>query len=96
MRFEWDLEKAEANYSKHQIRFERAIDVFSDPLHVIQFDRHIDDEDRFHAIGIVDDVLMLLVVHTLRFDHAREVTRIISARRATNTERKTYVKSNQH
>lgn len=32
LRFEWDPEKAAANLAKHDVSFEEALTVFSDPL----------------------------------------------------------------
>lgn len=36
MEFEWDPIKAEANQSKHRVRFEEAIEAFFDP-HAVEF-----------------------------------------------------------
>jgi uncharacterized DUF497 family protein len=32
LRFEWNVKKAEANFSKHDVSFEEAVTVFADPL----------------------------------------------------------------
>ncbi len=34
MRFEWDVVKAPANWSKHGVAFEEAAKVFDDPLSI--------------------------------------------------------------
>ncbi len=47
MHFEWDDNKNAANRSKHQITFEDARKVFSDPFHLSIHDPdHSDVEDR--------------------------------------------------
>jgi uncharacterized protein (DUF4415 family) len=62
MRWTWDRDKAKANRAKHGLSFETAVLVFDDPLHVSRPDPH-PDGDRWHTIGLVGSVL-LLVVHT--------------------------------
>ena len=39
MRFVWDPAKAESNQRKHGVRFEDAVLVFFDPLHLTVQDR---------------------------------------------------------
>ena len=87
MRWTWDLDKAAANRFKHGLSFETAVLVFDDPLHASRPDPH-PDGDRWHTIGLVGPVL-LLVVHTLPEDseECEQVGRIISARKATAHER---------
>ena len=72
------------------LSFETAVLVFDDPLHVSRPDLH-PDGDRWHTIGLVAQVL-LLVVHTWpdESDEGELVGRIISARKATAHERKGY------
>lgn len=83
--FEWDDEKAELNWQKHRVDFQDAAKVFNDPYRVEEFDEeHSFDEDRWQVIGKVDDVLF--VIYTER----GESTRLISARKATSTERRKY------
>jgi len=83
--FEWDEDKAASNIRKHGVDFADAVGVFDDPLAFAMPD---DDpiEDRF--IGLGNDTLgrLLVVVYTIR----GEKIRIISARRATPSERRTY------
>jgi uncharacterized DUF497 family protein len=87
--FEWDDAKAGANFRKHKIGFRAARRVFDDPLVLIEQDLSEDyGEDRFLAIGRVDDVLMA-VVYTERGD----CIRIISARKANSHERRSYDQS---
>jgi uncharacterized DUF497 family protein len=86
--FEWDDEKARRNIAKHGISFELASSVWDDPMHVIVPDRVEDGEERWHAIGMVGSVVILLVVHVYRDEGER--IRIIGARKATKAERKRY------
>lgn len=88
MRFEWDPEKAKRNLAKHGVPFELARLVFDDPLHVIVPDRFEDGEQRWHAIGMVGTVTILLVVHSYPDQGVEEVIRIIGARKATPYERR--------
>ena len=69
--------------------------VFDDPLHASKPDPH-PDGDRWHTIGFVGPVL-LLVIHTWPEAESKEgepVGRIISARKATASERKVYEEGN--
>ena len=90
MRVEWDETKNRANERKHGVSFELAQDVFDDPLALSKFDRMEGGEERWHTLGIVEDVVLLLVTHTVRDDEGEEVIRIISARKATARERRHY------
>ena len=90
MRFEWDEQKNRTNYTKHKINFELASMVFRDPLACYRFDRSVDGEERWLAIGRVLERYLLIVVHTYRNREGTEVIRIISARGATSHERKLY------
>lgn len=83
--FEWDEDKNKENKHKHGISFETASLVFLDELRIEYYDSvHSVFEDRYVTIGAVGE--LLFVVYTMRGD----VTRIISARVATQTERKVY------
>lgn len=90
MRFEWDSEKARVNLAKHDVSFELAIRVWDDPLHVILPDRVVDGEQRWHAIGVVGSVTLLVAVHTYPEGEEADVARIIGARKATSHERRRY------
>lgn len=93
--FEWDASKAKANLEKHKITFEEAKTVFNDPQLVTFADQdHSDDEDRFISIGLSANSRVLLVVHTEEEARTDElVIRIISCRKATASERRTYEKN---
>jgi hypothetical protein len=94
MRWTWDIGKAKANRAKHGLSFETAALVFDDPLHASKPDPH-PDGDRWHTIGLVGPVL-LLVVHTWPIESGEGdlVGRIISARKATAHERKAHEEGN--
>lgn len=90
MAFEWDDEKAASNLAKHGVSFELAREVWNDPLHVIIPDRIAGGEQRWHALGLVGPVVVLVVVHSYPDPRNEDRTRIISARKATKQERQRY------
>ncbi|MBI5483132.1 MAG: BrnT family toxin [Deltaproteobacteria bacterium] len=90
MVFEWDKNKNEINRKRHGVSFDVAKLVFFDPCCITLFDRIEDGEERWHSMGLVNGVLLLLVVHTTKYAGQTEITRIISARRTTSHERKCY------
>ncbi len=90
MTFEWDVAKARINRAKHNISFELAKDVWEDPLHIILPDRFENGEERWHALGVVGSVTILVVVHSYPAGEGEQVVRIIGARKATSHERRRY------
>lgn len=90
MIFDYDPEKAAENLAKHSVSFALAAAVWDDPLHVILPDRVVDGERRYHAIGLVGAVVVLVVVHIYPDGEDGNRVRIISARRATPHERRRY------
>ena len=88
MRCEWNQDKDRANQAKHKVSFETACLVFEDPGHLSIQDRYEHNEERWQTLGMVDDVVLLLVAHTVIEDE--EIVRIISARKATRRERFIY------
>ena len=85
--FEWDQAKASANLEKHRVSFEEASTAFEDPNALVELDEgHSDEELRETLIGFSGRSRVLLVVFTER----REMTRIISARKASAAERRRY------
>lgn len=91
---EWDPAKNIINRTKHGVDFETAALVFDDPCCVNFVERTIDGEERWHAIGVVEGVIVLLVVHTYRTEGSDERIRLISARMATRRERSLYAQAN--
>ena len=87
MNFEWDPEKDAANQQKHGISFQEASTVFGDSLAwTIADPDHSAEEQRFLTIGYSSGQQLIIVAHTDR----EERVRIISARSATASERRTY------
>jgi uncharacterized protein len=85
-RFEWDPAKAVTNLRKHGVSFDDAVAVFSDERAIDEPD--VDpDEERFKITGMSPAVGVLIVTYTER---GRGRIRIISARKATKHEVKTY------
>jgi len=85
LKFEWDEEKNCINRKKHGISFETAAYVFRDKHHIEMFDfEHSKNEDRFIAIGMVNNLLFVV------FTERKETIRLISARLATESERRLY------
>jgi len=102
MRFAWDEQKNAGNFAKHGVSFERATLVFDDPRALSLLDVY-ELEERWLTIGLVNGVVVLVVVHTLREpakneneDENEEEIRIISARKATRREREIYERGRQN
>lgn len=87
MEFEWDPMKSDSNLQKHGITFDIATQVFDDPnRRYSNSTREGDGEPRALVIGQISDGRLFTVVFTMRND----VTRIISARRSRDAERRAY------
>ena len=87
MNAEWDPRKAEANFSKHGVRFSEALPVLEDDLAITIIDSDSDEtEARFVTVGMDAKARLLVVVYVVR----GETYRIISARRADQHEREEY------
>ena len=85
--FEWDARKARANAVKHGVEFPEAATVFADALSVtISNPDHAVGEQRYITLGMSHRQRLLVVVHTETDDRLR----IISARRATRHEQRSY------
>ena len=90
MTFEWDQQKAQSNLVKQNVSFEEAQTVFDDPLYVDFYDPdHSQNENRYIIIGASSMGHILLVSYIERGN----ITRIISARKVTKQEFKTYQES---
>ena len=85
MIYEWNGKKAKANRRKHGVSFEEAATVFLDPLAMTYPDpHHSRDEEREITIGHSTSNQVVFVSHCQRGERIR----IISARKATQGERK--------
>lgn len=90
MIFEWDEEKARTTLSKHGVTFLEATKVWDDPLHDLVFDRVVDGEERWWAIGRVEPGGLLIFVHVHPDLDDHRLVRLISARRAVRHEQRRY------
>lgn len=87
MEFEIDPTKAAKNLKKHRVSFEEAASVFGDPMAYTFADPdHSLGEERWIMFGFSHMERVLAIIYT----HRRGKYRIISARRATRSERKIY------
>ena len=71
VRFHFDEQKKERNRAKHGIDFETAQIVFDDPSCISFIE--CEGEGRWQAIGAIEDILLLVVVHTYREEEGDEV-----------------------
>jgi uncharacterized DUF497 family protein len=94
VQFEWDERKNKENQRKHGVSFEEARTVFLDSHAFIYFDsEHSEREDRFIIVGNSIRFRLLMVVHCYREEASR--VRILSARKATSQEQKSYEESHE-
>jgi uncharacterized DUF497 family protein len=84
--FEFDPKNAAANFQKHGISFAEVEPVFYDAFALTREDRDASGELRFVTVGA--DALGRLV--TACWTQRGDCIRLISARFATSTERKSY------
>ena len=91
IRFEWDPRKSATNAREHDdISFELAQLVFEDELQERSYRGNEHGEERWWTMGMVGSTV-LVVVHTwIENDDEEDIIRIISARRATASERRRY------
>ena len=85
VRFEWDEAKRQANLRKHGVDFTDAPAIFEGETVTVIDERFDYGETRYMTLGLLRD-RVVLVVHT----EFNEVIRLISARKATRYEEKTY------
>jgi uncharacterized DUF497 family protein len=89
LRFEWDEEKNVRNRRKHGVSFEEARTVFLDERALLIPDPdHAAQDDRFILLGLSAVLRVLVVCHCYR--SGGDVIRLISARKANDTERHAY------
>ncbi|MTJ08227.1 MULTISPECIES: BrnT family toxin [unclassified Anabaena] len=85
LQFEWDENKRLNNIRKHGIDFVDAVIIFENDNVIIEDDRFNYNEQRFIALGLLQG-WVIVIVYTERED----IIRIISARKATKYEQRTY------
>jgi uncharacterized DUF497 family protein len=91
IKFAWSSIKAATNRRKHHVSFGEAQTVFYDDEALLLDDPdHSESEDRFILLGLSASLRVLLVVHS--YEDRDDTIRIISARKATPTERSRYDK----
>ena len=88
--FEWDEQKNQINIRKHKVSFQEAETVFDDKeaIFISDPDYSEPDDDRFLILGASKQDNLLVVCHCYRVSDT--IVRIISARKATTSETKTY------
>ena len=90
LEFEWNAAKAAGNQKKHGVSFAEASTVFGDPLaQLVDDPRHSAGEERLVLIGLSRRGRLLAVMFTER----GQAIRLVSARRATSSERIEYEES---
>jgi uncharacterized protein len=90
--FEWDPAKAQTNAERHGLDFERAAEVFRDPLALtVSDEEHSITEARWITLGRDMRDQYVIVIHTFEeLDATTARIRIISARRPTKSEIRQY------
>lgn len=83
--FEWDSEKAASNVEKHNVTIQESCEVFLDPFVQTADSPQNEDEAREAVVGLTKSWKLLFVVYVWR-----KAIRLISARKATEPERKRY------
>jgi uncharacterized protein len=73
LRFEWDENKNRENRKKHGVSFEIVMEVFDDPFSLTSQDRIVEGEERLWTLGRVEDLHILVVVHTVMDERDEEV-----------------------
>jgi uncharacterized DUF497 family protein len=90
LEFEWDPAKNRANRAKHGIDFEDLAGVFDKPVLSAPDHRQDYGEERWQAIGLLDDIPVVIA-----YAERGERIRIISARKATRHEAQAYFQALQ-
>lgn len=85
VRFEWDESKRQANFAKHGVDLLLGALIFEGPIVTAEDRRHDYGERRFTAVGMADD-LFLVVVYAWR----GEAIRLISTRKGGRRDRRRY------
>lgn len=85
MAFEWDEDKRIANVKKHGLDFIDAKRIFEGDIITVEDSRFAYGEQRFISLGLLQGCV-ITIVHTENED----TIRIISARKATRNEERSY------
>ncbi len=87
VKIDFDPKKAAGNLKKHGVSFDEASGCLLDPLALVRDDPDARGEARLLLLGLSHAGRLLTVCYTLRDE---EVIRLISARKATKKEEKSY------
>ena len=88
MKFDWDPSKEKKTIIQRGISFDEAKSVFYDEnARELYDDEHSEHEDRFAIVGMSIKIRELVVCYCMRHG---DIYRIISARRATKSEKDEY------
>jgi uncharacterized DUF497 family protein len=87
MEVEFDPDKARSNRTKHGVRFSDAEQALRDPMAVTIEDPDASGEQRFVTLGMDSMGCLLVVVYA----HRSDAIRLISARKASAGERRSYM-----
>jgi uncharacterized protein len=68
MRYEWDENKNDSNLEKHGLSFETASLVFDDPNALSIPDRIENGEERWQTIGMIENIVIVMVAHTIKLE----------------------------
>lgn len=89
--FEWDEAKAAASVRKHGVPFDLARTIFNDPLLLTVADlKHSEAEERWFSTGRAANGSLLSMAYLWSEVESATKIRIISARKATQTEIRQY------
>ncbi len=88
MDYEWDEDKAAANVRKHSISFANVFGFDWESALVVEDDREDYGEKRYRALGYINARL-----HALVFTVREDKIRVISLRRASPREKRSYESS---
>lgn len=86
MHFEFDPAKDASNLLKHGVSFSEAATCLLDDMALAREDGNAEGEQRWVLVGLSSHARLLTVVYTMRGD----APRLISARKATKKEVKSY------
>jgi uncharacterized DUF497 family protein len=87
MQFEWDSEKADTNLAKHGVAFDLAKDFdFATAL-------EYEDRDSFGEMRIIAIGWIGALLYYMSYTERGEAIRVISLRRATKKEARTYAEN---
>ncbi len=90
--FDWDEGNVRKSVDKHDVSQSEAEQIFfNQPLLISADEEHIQQEARYHALGMTNDTRLLHITFTLRATGS--LLRVISARDMHRKERIVYEKS---